>query len=158
MEAATFREVLQDEDELRAVLGHPAQRALDKQIAALDEHCRAIIARSPFVVMSSSDAQGRQDASPKGDAPGFVQILDDTTLAIPDRPGNRRADTFRNVLQNPRIGLLFVVPGRPETLRINGRALVARDAALLASMAVNGKTPLLALVVSVEEAFVHCAK
>ena len=153
-----FREVLREESELRAVLGQPAQRALDKQIRVLDEHCRSIISRSPFVVMSSSDAQGRQDASPKGDAPGFVRILDDTTLAIPDRPGNRRVDTFRNVLQNPRVGLLFLVPGRLETLRVNGRALVVRDSSLREKMAVDGKLPELALVVTVEEAFVHCGK
>src|SRR2546421_1606342 len=102
MAEARFREVLREESELRAVLGHPAQRALDKQIGALDGHCRSIISRSPFVVISSSDAQGRQDASPKGDKPGFVLVLDDRTLAIPDWPGNRRADTFCNVLQNSR--------------------------------------------------------
>jgi len=146
------------ERELRAVLGHPARRALDKQIARLDEHCRSIIARSPFVVVSSADAEGRPDASPKGDAPGFVMVLDDRSLAIPDRPGNRRADTFRNVLANPRVGLLFLVPGRMETLRINGRARITREAGLLQKMAVHGKAPLLALVVDVEEAFVHCGK
>jgi PPOX class probable FMN-dependent enzyme len=145
-------------DALRGILGFPAERAVKKQIDRLDEHCRAIIARSPFVLVASSDAEGRLDVSPKGDPVGFVQVLDDVTLAIPDRPGNRRADTFSNVLQNPGVGLLFMVPGRSETLRINGRAVIARDAALLASMAVNGKAPLLALVVSVEEAFVHCAK
>jgi uncharacterized protein len=143
---------------LRAVLGVPAQRALDKQIDRLDEHCRNIIARSPFVVISSADAAGRPDASPKGDAPGFVLAPDEHTLVIPDRPGNRRADTFRNVLQNPRVGLLFLVPARNETLRVNGRARIVRDAALLEKMAVRGKAPELALVVSVEEAFVHCGK
>lgn len=150
--------MISTEDELRAVLGHPARRALDKQIDRLDEHCRSIIARSPFVVVSSADAQGRPDASPKGDAPGFVLVLDERTLAIPDRPGNRRADTFRNVLENPRVGLLFLVPGRNETLRVNGGASVARDRGLLARMQVQGKAPHLALLVAVEEAFVHCGK
>jgi PPOX class probable FMN-dependent enzyme len=153
-----FSEVIDSEASLREVLGHPAQRALDKQIGALDAHCRSIIARSPFVVLSSSDRQGRQDASPKGDAPGFVRVLDDETLAIPDWPGNRRADTFLNLLQNPRIGLVFLVPGRLETLRINGRAMIVRDASLRAALAMNGKVPELALVVGVEEAFVHCGK
>lgn len=143
---------------LREILGEPARRALDKQIDRLDEHCRAIIARSPFVVVSSADAVGRPDASPKGDAPGFVLVLDERTLAIPDRPGNRRADTFRNVLQNPRVGLLFLVPGRVETLRVNGRAHITREAGLRERMSVQGKVPELALVVTVEEAFVHCGK
>src|SRR3954463_8665432 len=96
----SFDQGIESEAQLRAIMGAPARRALDKQIGTLDEHCRAIISRSPFVVVSSSDAEGRPDASPKGDVPGFVIVLDDTTLAIPDRPGNRRADTFRNVLQN----------------------------------------------------------
>jgi PPOX class probable FMN-dependent enzyme len=153
-----MKDVVASEDELRAVLGHPAQRALDKQIDRLDEHCRNIIARSPFVVVSSADAQGRPDASPKGDLPGFVLVLDEHTLAIPERPGNRRADTFRNVLANPRVGLLFLVPGRMETLRVNGRARIVADASVLQRMAVLGKAPALALEVSVEEAFVHCGK
>lgn len=153
-----FSEVVTSEDELRAVLGHPAARAVNKEIARLDVHCCAIISRSPFVLISSSNTEGRLDVSPKGDPPGFVQVLDEETLAIPDRPGNRRADTFRNVLQNPRVGLLFLIPGRQETLRVNGRAAIVRDLPLRERMAVNGKVPELALVVSVEEAFVHCAK
>jgi len=154
----TFSEIVTSEDELRAVLGYPAARAVNKEIARLDVHCCAIISRSPFVLISSSNAEGRLDVSPKGDPPGFVQVLDEETLAIPDRPGNRRADTFRNVLQNPRVGLLFLIPGRQETLRVNGRAAIVRDLPLRERMAVNGKVPELALVVSVEEVFVHCAK
>src|SRR3954462_5045356 len=154
----TFTELITSEAQLREILGHPSYLAANKVVATLDEHCRAFIAASPFMLIASADAEGNIDISPKGDPMGFVQVLDDATLVIPDRPGNRRADTFRNVLQNPRVGLLFMVPGRNETLRINGRAVIARDAALLASMALNGKAPLLALVVSVEEAFVHCAK
>jgi PPOX class probable FMN-dependent enzyme len=150
--------MISSEAELRTVLGKPARRALDKQMERLDDHCRSIIARSPFVVVSSADADGRPDASPKGDAPGFVLVLDERTLAIPDRPGNRRADTFRNVLANPRVGLLFLVPGRMETVRINGRARISREPDLLQRMAVQGRPPLLSLVVEVEEAFVHCGK
>jgi len=153
-----FAEPITSEEQLRAVTGMPAPRALAKEIRKLDHHCRAIIAKSPFVLISSCDAEGRLDASPKGDPAGFVQVLDECTLAIPDRPGNRRADTYRNVLRNPRVGLLFLVPGRNETLRVNGRALIVRDAALRGRMAVNGKTPALALVVVAEEIFVHCGK
>ena len=106
----------------------------------------------------SSDAKGRFDLSPKGDLPGFVQVLDDRTLAIPERPGNRRADTFRNVLQNPRVGLIFIVPGKGETLRVSGTARVVRDTWLRERMAVDGRLPELALVVTVEEALIHCTK
>jgi len=153
-----FTDVVSTEAELRAIVGAPARRALDKQIERLDEHCRAIIARAPFVLIASSDGEGRLDVSPKGDPAGFVQVLDERTLAIPDRPGNRRADTFANALQNPRVGLLFLVPGRLETLRVNGRARIVRDAPLRERMAVSGRAPELALVVAVEEAFVHCGK
>ena len=153
-----FAEPITSEAELRAITGLPAPRALNKELTTLDVHCRAIIAKSSFVLISSSDRDGRADVSPKGDPPGFVQVLDDVTLAIPDRPGNRRADTFRNVLQNPRVGLLFLVPGRSETLRVNGRALIVRDRELRERMTVQGKLPELALVVSTEEVFVHCPK
>ena len=153
-----FAEPIISEEQLRAVTGSPAPRALGKEIKSLDVHCRAIISKSPFVLISSCDAGGRMDVSPKGDPPGFVQVLDESTLAIPDRPGNRRADTFRNVLQNPRVGLLFLVPGRSETLRVNGRAVIVRDPDLRERMTVNGKRPELALVVSAEEVFVHCGK
>ena len=154
----TFSEVVTSEEQLRAIIGPPMPRALKKEISSLDLHCRALIARSPFVLIASSDAQGRMDVSPKGDPPGFVQVLDDSTLAIPDRPGNRRADTFGNVLRNPGVGLLFLIPGKPETLRVNGLARVVRDRGLRERMAVAGKVPELALVVTVEQAFIHCAK
>ena len=128
--AMRFDGVITSEEQLLAVLGSPLPHALKKEITALDAHCREFIARSTFLVVSSSDAAGRMDVSPKGDPPGFVLVLDDHTLAIPDRPGNRRADTFRNVLQNPRVGLLFLLPGKGETLRVSGRAAVVRDRAL----------------------------
>jgi PPOX class probable FMN-dependent enzyme len=143
---------------LRERVGAPAERAVRKQIARLDEHCRALIAASPFVVVASSDAAGCCDASPKGDAPGFVHVLDDATLAIPDRPGNRRADTFTNVLANPHVGLVFLIPGKLETLRVNGRASIVTTPWLREKMAVGGKVPALALVVHVEQAFIHCGK
>ncbi len=153
-----FSHLVTSERELREVIGAPIDRSVRKEITRLDRHCRALIARSPFVLIASSDAAGRTDVSPKGDPPGFVHVLDDETLAIPDRPGNRRADTFTNVLQNPGVGLIFLIPGKLETLRVNGRARIVRDAALLERMAVKGKVPVLALVVSVEQAFIHCGK
>jgi PPOX class probable FMN-dependent enzyme len=151
-------EILSTEDEVEATIGKPGPRMLAKVVASLDDICRAFIARSPFVVVASSDSNGRFDVSPKGDQAGFVQVLDDRTVAIPERPGNRRADTFRNVLQNPRVGLMFVVPGKGETLRMSGTARVVRDAWLRERMAVDGRLPELALVVTMEEAFIHCTK
>lgn len=153
-----LRDFIRTEAELRDIIGAPLPRAVDKEIARLDAHCRALIGASPFVLVASCDAQGRMDVSPKGDPPGFVKVLDDATIAIPDRPGNRRADTFSNVLRNPGVGLLFVIPGKVETLRVNGRATIVRDLALREEMAVAGKTPALALVVAVEQAFIHCGK
>ena len=153
-----FNDVIATEAQLRAVLGHPGQRALDKQIDTLDEHCRGFIAASPFVLIGTGDAASNMDVSPKGDLAGFVRVLDDKTLAIPDRPSNRRADTLRNVIQNPHIGLLFLVPGQEQTLRVNGTAIIARDRWLREKMAVAGKLPELAFVVSVREVFFHCAK
>ncbi|HUQ27353.1 MAG TPA: pyridoxamine 5'-phosphate oxidase family protein [Usitatibacter sp.] len=153
-----FDDVIDSEADLRQVVGAPIPRALAKEITALDEHCRALIGASPFVLIASSDAAGRMDVSPKGDPPGFVHVLDDHTLAIPDRPGNRRADTFTNILQNPGVGLIFLIPGKLETLRVNGRARIVRDAGLRERLSVQGKPPQLALVVTVEQAFIHCGK
>jgi len=153
-----FEELVTSEAQLREIVGAPVERSVRKQIARLDAHCRALIGASPFVLVASSDSAGRVDVSPKGDPAGFVQVIDDETLAIPDRPGNRRADTFTNVLQNPRVGLIFLIPGKLETLRVNGRAHIVRDRALRERMAVRGKVPELALAVSVEEAFIHCGK
>jgi PPOX class probable FMN-dependent enzyme len=151
-------EALSTEAEIEAAIGKPSPRVLAKVVNALDGICRAFIARSPFVVVASSDAMGRVDVSPKGDPPGFVQVLDDKTIAIPERPGNRRADTFRNVLQNPQVGLIFLVPDKAETLRVSGTARIVRDAWLRERMTVSDRVPALALVVTVEEAFVHCTK
>lgn len=153
-----FSEVVRTEAALREILGAPAERSVKKEIARLDAHCRALIARSPFVLVASCNAAGRCDVSPKGDPPGFALVLDDQTLALPERPGNRRADTFTNVLENPHVGLLFVIPGKLETLRVNGRARVVCDTALRERMRVAGKVPALALVVSVEQVFIHCGK
>jgi PPOX class probable FMN-dependent enzyme len=145
------------EDDLRSLYGEPREMAVRKCIDRLDEHCRAFIALSPFVALGTSRSDGG-DVSPKGDAPGFVMVLDDHTLAIPDRPGNNRLDSFTNVVDNPQVGLLFLVPGIDETLRVNGVAHISADPALLERMAVQGKTPKSAMVVEVREAMLHCAK
>jgi PPOX class probable FMN-dependent enzyme len=145
--------------ELRSLMGDPiAPPVVEKTLSSLDRHCLTFIGRTPFVLIASNDAAGRMDISPKGDAPGFVKVLDEHTLVIPDRPGNQRFDTFRNLFESPRIGLLFLIPGKRETLRVSGTAEVVRDPELLDSLAANGKVPALALAVHVEEAFFHCAK
>ena len=145
-------------DEVQAILGEQFDSQVDKVIDHVDEHCRAWIERSPFVVLSSAGATGAVDVSPKGDPAGFVRVLDPKTLAVPDRPGNHRADTFRNVLANPHVGLMFVVPQRREVVRVSGTALIIKDEPLLRSMAVKDKAPSLALLVHVEEAMFHCGK
>jgi PPOX class probable FMN-dependent enzyme len=156
--ALEFSEIVTSEAQFRAIIGSPNHRVLKKQIAALDEHCRAFIAKCPFLLISSCDAKGNMDVSPKGDPPGFVLVLDDHTLAIPDRPGNRRTDTFLNLLQNPHVGMLFLVPGKQETLRASGNAFVVRDLWLRERMALGGKLPEFAIIVRVQEVFFHCAK
>ena len=130
----------------------------DKSIAAIDDHIRDFLAMSTFLTIASVDSEGRMDVSPKGDPPGFVKVIDDHTIAIPERPGNRRADTFTNILQNPSVALIALVPGMDETMRINGKASLTTDPDLLATMEVKGHVPEIALVVHVEEAFIHCGK
>jgi PPOX class probable FMN-dependent enzyme len=146
------------EAELRELLGEPSRRAATKERAALHRMDREWLAASPFCVIATSAADGSCDVSPKGDPPGFVHVLDDFTIAIPDRPGNHRADGFRNVLSNPHVGLAFVVPGRGDTLRINGRARLIREAPFFDDMIVKGHRPTLALLVEIEQIFFHCAK
>ena len=155
---SAFDHVITNEQELRDLVGTPASRSILKERSALDVHCRAFIALSPLVLIGTSGADGRCDVSPKGDAPGFVLVLDDHRLVIPDRPGNKRLDGMRNLVANPHVGLIFLVPGREETLRVNGRAWITQDPALLQQCAVQGKTPLLAYGVEVEQCFLHCAK
>lgn len=145
-------------EELRDLLGEPTARVLGKDRTALHDLDRAWLAASPFCLVATSDAYGRCDVSPKGDPPGFTHVLDDVTIAIPERAGNRRADGFHNILANPHVGLLFVVPGRGDTLRINGTARLVRDPELLDGMTVRGHRPVMATVVHVEQVFHHCAK
>ncbi|MGV9540551.1 pyridoxamine 5'-phosphate oxidase family protein [Nocardia beijingensis] len=147
-----------DPADLRALLGEVAPRVATKERPVLHYRDREWIALSPFLVMSTCDADGNCDASPKGDPAGFVRVLDDTTIAIPERPGNRRADGYLNILSNPHVGLLFVIPGRRETLRINGRARLVRDAPYFDDMVVRGHRPILAVEVEIDQIFFHCAK
>jgi PPOX class probable FMN-dependent enzyme len=156
--AQRFSEIVTSEAQLRAVIGDAAQRAVDKVVHVIDEHSRSFIAHSPFVFVASAAAGGMLDISPKGDPAGFVRVLDDRTLAIPDRLGNRRLDTFRNVLSNPNVALIFLIPGITYTLRISGRAIIVRDAKLREAMSVNGKPPDHVLVVGVEHVLSHCPK
>lgn len=157
-----FREVIATEEqfeELRALCGgNPSQRAANKVIPRIDRHCREFIAKSPFLTLATADREGHCDVSPRGDAPGFVHVLDEQRLFIPERPGNRRMDSIQNILSNPHIGLIFFIPGLGETLRMNGRAYISRDPELLEQTAVNGRTPLFGIGVVVEECYMHCAK
>jgi uncharacterized protein len=146
------------EAELTELLGEPTRAAVAKERTTLDELDRQWLAASPFCLVATSGAGGSCDVSPKGDPPGFALVLDERTIALPERAGNRRADGYRNVLANPHVGLLFAIPGRGDTLRVNGRARLTRDPALLDRMVVRGHRPLLALVVEVEQVFSHCAK
>ena len=150
--------VIATREALLGLFGPVSALATIKVIPALDPHCRRFIALSPFLVIGSSDRTGKADTSPKGDPPGFVQVLDDHTLVIPDRPGNNRIDTLLNIVENPEIAVIFFVPGVDETLRVNGRARLSVDPELLARMAVQGKPPKLAIVLEIREAYLHCAK
>jgi PPOX class probable FMN-dependent enzyme len=152
-----MREVTSD-GELRALIGEPAPRAARKTRARLHELDRRWLAASPFCMIATSGADGSCDVSPKGDPPGFTLVLDETTIALPERPGNRRADGFRNILTNPQVGLIFLVPGRGDTLRINGRATLVSEAPFFDRMRVKGHLPVLALVVEIDEVFYHCSK
>ncbi|MCB1004299.1 MAG: pyridoxamine 5'-phosphate oxidase family protein [Acidimicrobiales bacterium] len=153
-----FTDTITTVDQLRELLAPPSEFVTEKESDTLDDHSRDFIGRSPFVLIASTDAEGRVDISPKGDPPGFVRVLDDTTIAIPDRPGNHRADTFENVLRHPFVSVIFLVPGTKFTLRIRGRASIVRDAWLRESMTVGGRTPEFALAIDLTTAFFHCGK
>jgi len=147
-----------DEAALRMLFGQAEGLAVRKSIPKIDRHARDFIARSPFLCIATSNKQGRADVSPRGDPAGFVQVLDDHHLAIPDRPGNNRLDTMVNILENPNIGLIFMIPGFEDTLRINGKAEITADPAILERALVDRKVPKAAIRIRVEEAFFHCAK
>ena len=141
------------EAQLRERYDTPKDMILKLKLARLDKHARRFISLSPFLVLAT-----RGDASPKGDAPGFVRVVDDTTLLIPDRAGNNKLDTLRNILDDPAVGMIFLIPGFNETLRVNGRARVTMDPDLLAPLAVDGKAPKSGILVDVEEVYLHCGK
>lgn len=148
-------------DSIEALVArYPAttERALLKEMNALEKHSRRFIELSPFFVISTTGKDGRGDNSPRGEKAGFVHVLDDKRIAFPDRPGNNRLDTFKNIIANPNVGMLFVIPGVPEILRINGRAELRDDPELMERFIVNGKLPRLVAVVHVDEAYLHCAK
>jgi PPOX class probable FMN-dependent enzyme len=153
-----FRDRLETEDDLRAVVEVPPPRAWAKDIGALDDNCRAFIAHSPFCVLATTGADGTCDASPRGGPPGFVRVLDEHRLAFGDLPGNRRQDSHRNLVETGRASLLFMVPGRGETLRVEGRACLTRDPEVLEAVALDDSPPALAFGMEVEVAFLHCAK
>jgi PPOX class probable FMN-dependent enzyme len=155
---ARFRDVVASEAQLREVLGYPGDKATAKVVPTIDGYSRRFIAASPFLVIGSAGAGGMIDVSPKGDPAGFVKVLDETTLAIPDRLGNARLDTFRNILANPNVGLIFIIPGVTYTLRVSGKAMIVRDMELREQMAVNGKPPAHVIVVAVEQVLTHCTK
>jgi len=143
---------------LRRLYGHAEGLARRKAIGFLDKHARAFIQLSPFLTLATQSPEGRADVSPRGDPPGFVRVLDEKHLLIPDRSGNNRLDSLTNILANPAVGLLFIIPGFDDTLRVNGRARLTRDPALLAGLEMQGKAPKCGIVVEVEEVFLHCAK
>lgn len=151
-------EKVETEEELRSIIGYPSELVKRKVISFLDHHCCDFIARSPFLVISTADKFGNCDVSPRGDMPGFVLVYDKKHIIIPERPGNKRIDTLRNIITNPKAGLLFLIPGLGETLRVNGRASLIKDEEILNKLAVKGKRPLIGICVEVEECFIHCAK
>lgn len=153
-----FQEVIESRQRLRELQKLPSHLVSNKVIDHVDGICERFIAASPFVIVSSRGSDGHLEMSPRGDPPGFVAVLDRKTLAIPDRPGNNRMDTIENLIVHPEIGLLFLIPGHGDTLRVSGTARVVRDSALQERLAVDGRKPGFILVVTVEEAFTHCPK
>ncbi len=151
------RYVVRDAEELASLFDPARERSLRKQIDHLDDYCRAFIAASPLLILGTQ-AGGMADASPRGDVPGFVKVADDHTLLIPDRRGNNRLDSLRNIVANPAVGLLFLVPGLNEMFRVNGEAVISRDPALIEPFAVQGKLPRVVLAVTVKEAYIHCSR
>lgn len=155
---STAPTVFSTEAQLRELLGHPMDLAARKAIPFLDKYCKAFIERAPFLTLATANAAGKVDVSPRGDQPGFALVLDDNTLYLPERPGNARYDSLVNIIENPHVGLLFFVPGYEDMLRVNGRAQLVQDDALAARCVVNGKAPKIGIRVTVEEAYLHCAK
>ena len=144
--------------ELAALIGTPSELGLKKQLTALDRHMVSFIGQSPFLLLGTVGRDGGCDVSPRGDVPGFVAVLDSETIIIPERSGNRRADSLRNIIETGALGLLFLIPGIPETLRVNGRAQVIQDEDVLAPMTVQGKRPVIGIAMEIRECFLQCGK
>jgi PPOX class probable FMN-dependent enzyme len=157
-EVSEISDVVTSVEQIREIIGDPLPPMVEKVLDHIDDICRGFIEKSPFAVIASVDGRGAPDISPKGDPCGFVQVLDEKHLAIPDRPGNRRADTFQNLLENPQIAIIFIIPGKGETLRVRGKASIVRDETLRARMAIRNRVPEFAIVVQVEQALMHCPK
>jgi PPOX class probable FMN-dependent enzyme len=155
---SVFGHVLHTEAELRKVIAEPGALTMSREIDRFDAHCREIIGRCPFVLMATADKDGRCDVSPRGGDPGFVRVVDDTRLLLPEMAGNRRADTMRNILETGQAGLMFLVPGWGEILRANGRAWIVNDREVLAPCAFRGTVPQLGIGIEIEVAYIHCAK
>ncbi|MAO54437.1 MAG: phosphohydrolase [Rhodospirillaceae bacterium] len=149
---------IETEQQLREIYKEPAGRAVIKQTDRLEVHSKRFLALSPFCLLATNSAAGGTDVSPRGEEPGFVQAIDDLTVALPDRPGNNRIDSFRNIIANPDVGLIFLIPGVNETLRINGHAEIRDDEDLMARFVINGKLPKSVMLISIREVFLHCAK
>ncbi|WP_078427310.1 MSMEG_1061 family FMN-dependent PPOX-type flavoprotein [Alkalihalobacterium alkalinitrilicum] len=159
MEKVNFRkDAITSEEELREIVGTPHQFVKNKIVEIIDEQCKTFISMSPLVFMATADADGNCDVSPRGDKPGSIQILNDRQLVIADRPGNKRVDSILNLLSNPHVGLLFVIPGMDEVLRVNGRATIIKNKDILAEMSINDKPPLIGIGVDVEQCFIHCTR
>ena len=150
--------IISHEDDLRSLFPPTHDLAIKKVQTSIDKHARAFIERSPFICIGTQSIAGKADVSPRGDPAGFVKIIDDKTLAIPDRPGNNRLDSLSNIVANPYVGLLFIIPGFDDTMRVNGKATLVTDPDLLESLSVNDRLPRLAIVVEVRTVFIHCAK
>ncbi len=155
---SVFKNPITSEEDLRTLIGEPSELVRNKVVTRLDHHCIDFISKSPFLTLATSDHSGYCDVSPRGDQPGFVGVLDDKHLVIPERPGNKRIDSMRNILSNPKIGLIFFIPGLRETLRINGSACLIKDEKILKKLSYKGKQPLVGIGIEVEECFIHCAK
>ncbi|OIJ21496.1 phosphohydrolase [Anaerobacillus alkalidiazotrophicus] len=159
MEKVNFsRSAITLEEEVREIIGQPHELIVKKSIPFLDEHCKKMISVSPIFFLATANGEGKCDVSPRGDLPGTISILNKHQLVIPDRPGNRRLDSIINILSNPNVGLVFLIPGLEEVLRINGRATIIKDEKILDKMSLKGKTPLLGIGIDVEECYIHCPR
>jgi len=154
----SYKNIIKTEEQFRDIMGHPNERVSSKVLNHLDQNCQTFIQKTPFIILSTANKQGQQDTSPKGDPAGFIKIINPNTIAIPERLGNRKADSFTNIIENPNVGLLFMIPGKKETLRASGTAIIVRDQNIREDLAFNNKLPDFAFIITIKEAYFHCAK